>query len=89
MIDRCRRPSDLLFYSVAVVGAFLVGSALYSLAGNKFLTYVDEKLPEIQAQMEEEFDFNSEIETNFSADELSNVDWGGTGANSEVSSSDE
>jgi hypothetical protein len=81
MFGQGRRPSDLAFYCLAILGAFALGSALYAMAGEKFMNYVEDKLPEIQAQMEEELDFGREIETNFSSEELSN--FGDNGFNSE------
>jgi hypothetical protein len=54
------RPASLVFYTLAVAGAVIGGWAMFSHAGHAYVNWlVTEKLPEITAQTQAQFDFDS------------------------------
>jgi len=92
MFGQFKRPRDLAIYSVAVLAAFGIGGAVFSLAGQKFVHWVvTDKLPEIQRLTQAQFPHNesplSGITTApaFGQDlygspgSFNNANWGGTG----------
>jgi hypothetical protein len=73
------RPRNLVIHCFVCLAAVACGWALFSTAGHAYVRWlVTEKLPEVAAQTESQFDFSSPLQTNFDSSALGSG-WGSAG----------